>query len=200
MEINKLMETLSLAQRLKDNTRNSWTAGGRRESVAEHCWRLTLLAFFLRDEFPEADMEKVLHMCLIHDLGEAFTGDIPAFDKTAEDEVTESRALEEWVRSLPEPYCGELRALYGEMDALETVEVRIYKSLDKLEAVLQHNEAPLETWLPLERELNLTYGEENVAFSPYLTALRARLRRDTEAKLAAENAAEEDLTPERRSN
>ena len=200
MEIDKLMETLSLAQRLKDNTRHSWTAGGRRESVAEHCWRLALMAFFLRDEFPEADMEKVLHMCLIHDLGEAFTGDIPAFEKTAQDEAAEGRALEEWVRGLPEPYRGELRALYGEMDALQTPEARIYKALDKLEAVLQHNEASLDTWLPLERELNLTYGEDSVAFSPYLSALRARLRRDTEAKLAAGAAAENDLTPERRSN
>lgn len=38
MEIDKLMETMALAQRLKDNPRHSWTAGGRRESVAEHCW------------------------------------------------------------------------------------------------------------------------------------------------------------------
>ena len=200
MEIRALLKALAAAEQLKNNTRHSRTSAGRHESVAEHSWRLALMAYFVKDEYPELDMDKVIRMCLIHDLGEAFTGDIPAFDKTAEDEVTESRALEEWVRSLPEPYCGELRALYGEMDALETVEARIYKSLDKLEAVLQHNEAPLETWLPLERELNLTYGEENVAFSPYLTALRARLRRDTEAKLAAENAAEEDLTPERRSN
>ena len=200
MEIDKLMETMALAQRLKDNTRHSWTAGGRRESVAEHCWRLVLLAFFLRDEFPEADMERVLRMCLVHDLGEAFTGDIPAFHKTAADEAAESRALAEWVGGLPEPYRGELSALYREMDALETPEARIYKSLDKLEAVLQHNEAPLDTWLPLERELNLTYGEDNVAFSPYLTALRARLRRDTEAKLAAGDAAAGGLSPERRSN
>lgn len=200
MEVNTLMEVLALSARLKDNTRHSWTAGGRRESVAEHCWRLTLMAFFMRDEFPEADMEKVLHMCLIHDLGEAFTGDIPVFNKTAEDEAEESRALAQWVEALPQPYRHEMAELYREMDAQETVEARIYKSLDKLEAVLQHNEAPLDTWLPLERELNLTYGADTAAFSPYLTSLRARLRRDTEEKLAAGDAAEIDSTPERRSN
>ena len=40
------------------------------------------MAYFLRDEFPEADMGKVMLMCILHDLGESFTGDIPTFDKT----------------------------------------------------------------------------------------------------------------------
>ena len=71
------------------------------------------------------------------------------------------------------------------MDALETDEARLYKTLDKLEAMLQHNEADLSTWIPREYDLNLTYGEENAAFSPYLKSLRAELRRDTEEKLAA---------------
>ena len=47
----------------------------------------------MRDEFPEADMDKVIRMCIIHDLGEAFTGDIPTFEKTAEDEKNGRRAV-----------------------------------------------------------------------------------------------------------
>ena len=76
-----------------------------------------------------------------------------------------------------------MAALYAEMDALETPEAKLYKALDKLEAVIQHNEAPIATWLPREYDLNLTYADENVAFSPYLTALRAAIRRETEAKI-----------------
>lgn len=186
MEIKKLLEVMSLAEKLKNNTRHSWTSQGRHESVAEHSWRLALMAYFLRDEFPEADMDKVVRMCLIHDLGEAFTGDIATFWKTAANEDTERQLLDQWAASLPQPYQADLRALYSEMDALESLEARIYKALDKLEAVLQHNEAPLNTWLPLERELNQTYGEDAAAFSPYLSALRAQMRRDTEAKLCAE--------------
>ena len=185
MNAEKLLSIVTLAERLKNNTRHSWTSQGRRESVAEHSWRLTLMAFFLRDEFPQADMNKVMTMCLLHDMGEAFTGDIPSFHKTAEDEAEESRALAAWVDALPSPYREELSALYAEMDALETQEAKIYKSLDKLEVIHQHNEAPLDTWLPLERTLNLTYGQENVAFSPYLTQLRAILRRNSENKLEA---------------
>ena len=85
----ELLEILHTAERLKDVTRHSYTSGGRHESVAEHSWRITLMAFLLRDEFPELDMDKVLRMCLIHDLGECFTGDIPAFDKTADDSARE---------------------------------------------------------------------------------------------------------------
>ena len=55
----ELLEILHTAERLKDVTRHSYTSGGRHESVAEHSWRITLMAFLLRDEFPELDMDKV---------------------------------------------------------------------------------------------------------------------------------------------
>lgn len=185
MRPTDLLQVLHTAEKLKDTTRHCDTSGGRRESVAEHSWRLTLMAFFLRDEFPALDMDKVLRMCLIHDLGECFTGDIPSFLKTAADTEREDTLLERWVRGLPAPYCTELTALYGEMDALETQEARLYKALDKLEAVIQHNEAPISTWLPREYALNMTYADENVAFSPYLTALREAVRDETRAKIEA---------------
>ena len=141
-------------------------------------------AWLLRDKFPQLDMDKVLYMCLIHDLGEAFTGDIPSFEKTAADSLNEDKTLFNWVSTLPEPYRTDMTALYKEMNALETGEAKLYKALDKLEAVIQHNESPLDTWLPLEYELNLTYADENVAFSSYLTSLRAMIREDTERKIA----------------
>ena len=81
MEPRKLLDTLHVAEKLKDTTRHCYTSGGRHESVGEHSWRAALMAYFMKDEFPEADMNKVITMCLIHDLGEAFTGDIPTFDK-----------------------------------------------------------------------------------------------------------------------
>ena len=185
MRPTDLLQVLHTAEKLKDTTRHCDTSGGRRESVAEHSWRLTLMAFFLRDEFPALDMDKVLRMCLVHDLGDCFTGDIPSFLKTAADTEREDTLLERWVRSLPAPYCTELTALYAEMDALETQEARLYKALDKLEAVIQHNEAPISTWLPREYALNMTYADENVAFSPYLTALREAVRDETRAKIEA---------------
>jgi len=186
MDVRSFLNALHIAERLKDTTRHSYTSKGRHESVAEHSWRIALMAFFLRDEFPEADMDKVMRMCLIHDLGEAFTGDIPTFDKTAQHEATEEELLSRWVSSLPEPYCGEMQALYAEMNARQTLEAKIYKALDSLEAVIQHNEADLSTWIEREYSLNLTYGEDKAAFSPYLTALRQAIREDTAAKIQAQ--------------
>ena len=185
MEPEKLLEALHTAEKLKDTTRHCYTSKGRHESVAEHSWRLALTALFLRDEFPALDMDRVIRMCLIHDLGECFTGDIPSFLKSGGDEERERSALETWVASLPAPYSVELKTLYAEMDALETDEAKLYKALDKLEAVIQHNESDIATWLPREYELNLTYADENVAFSDYLKRLREEIRRETRDKIAA---------------
>lgn len=184
MKPQELLAVLRTAARLKDTTRHCCTPRHRRESVAEHSWRLALMAYLMRDEFPELDMDKVVRMCLIHDLGECFTGDIPSFEKTAADTAKEDGLLAQWVAALPQPYCRDMAALYAEMDALETPEAKLYKALDKLEAVISHNESPLDTWLPLEYQLNLTYADDNVAFSPYLTELRQAIRQETEEKVA----------------
>ena len=186
MEPRKLLDIIQIAERLKDTTRHCYTSGGRRESVAEHSWMTTLMAFFLRDEFPEADMNKVMQMCVIHDLGEAFTGDIPSFYKSAEHEQKEEAMLSQWVSSLPDTYAQQMQSLYAEMAARETVEAKIYKAIDNLEAVIQHDESSLDTWIEREYELNLTYGYDKVSFSGYLTALRDEIRKDTLEKLANE--------------
>ena len=185
MDARALIDALTVAERLKDTMRHCYTKNGRRESVAEHCWMMTLAAFWMKDEFPEADMDRVLKMCLIHDLGEAFTGDVPAFEETAADEQDEKALLYAWVASLPGGIAQEMRALYDEMEKRETLEAKIYKAVDGLEAVIQHNISDISTWLPLEYELNLTYADDKVAFSEYLRTLREEIRKDTLAKIDA---------------
>jgi putative hydrolase of HD superfamily len=184
MEARQLLDALHVAEKLKDATRHCYTSGGRHESVAEHSWRLALMAYFLRDDFPEADMDKVVRMCLIHDLGEAFTGDIPTFLKTDADRAAEDSLLSRWVASLPEPFAEEMAALYAEMEARQSLEARIYKALDGLEALIQHNESDLSTWSENEYELNLHYCDDRVGFSPALRALREAIREDTIARIA----------------
>lgn len=144
---------------------------------------MTLMAFFMKDEFPEVDMDKVIKMCIIHDLGEAFTGDIPTFEKTTANEQTEEELLLSWVKTLPENYAIEMTALYNEMSKRETVEAKVYKAIDSLEALIQHNISDLSTWIPKEYELNKTYADDKVAFSEYLKAVREEVRKDTLKKL-----------------
>lgn len=188
MEAREFLNIMKVAENLKNNTRHSWTSSGRHESVAEHSWRLTMMAFFLKDEFPQADMDKVIRMCIFHDMGEAFTGDIPAFLKNKQHEQEESQVIYQWIDTLPGDYSREVKALFDEMEALETLEAKIYKALDKMEALIQHNEADISTWLPLEYELNLVYGTEQVQFSEYFKKLKEEINQDTLDKIAEEKA------------
>ena len=184
MNPSELLQILTVAEKLKCNTRHCYTSSGRHESVAEHSWRIALMAMLIAPEFPEADMDKVIRMCLIHDLGEAFTGDIPTFEKTAADTEKEDAIFDRWVQTLPEATKQEWTALLAEMNALETLEAQIYKALDKMEAVIQHNESDISTWLPLEYDLQLRYGAENVKFSPWFQSLKEEIDDWTRRKIA----------------
>ena len=105
MDAKELLDILAVAAKLKTTMRHCVTAGDRRESVAEHCWRTALMAMLLTgvEDLRDLDMNKVIRMCLIHDLGEAFTGDIPVFRKTGEDSAREDGRLRRWAGSFPEP-------------------------------------------------------------------------------------------------
>ena len=184
MDTKELISALSVAERLKDTVRHCYTSQGRRESVAEHSWMMTLMAFFMKNEFPEADINKIIQMCIIHDLGECFTGDIPTFEKNSRHEAAEKALLEQWVQSLPEPTRHEMSSLYKEMEERQTLEAKIYKAIDSLEALIQHNLSDISTWSENEFELNLTYADDRVQFSDYLTRLRAEIRQNTVNKIA----------------
>ena len=184
MKPAELLAILRVAEKLKCNTRHCYTSSGRQESVAEHSWRIALMAMLIAPEFPEADMDKVIRMCLIHDLGEAFTGDIPTFDKTQADTEKEDAIFDRWVQTLPEETRAEWSSLLEEMNALETQEAKIYKALDKMEAVISHNESDIATWIPLEYDLQLRYGRENVKFSPWFQSLKAEIDDWTRRKIA----------------
>lgn len=73
--------------------------------------------------------------------------------------------------------------LYEEMIKRETVEAKVFKAIDGLEALIQHNISDLSTWIPKEYELNKTYADDKVAFSEYLKELREEIRKDTLEKL-----------------
>ncbi|MBQ8961162.1 MAG: HD domain-containing protein [Ruminococcus sp.] len=186
MRPQAFLEILHTAEKLKDTIRHCTTSKGRPESVAEHSWRISLMAMLLREQFPEADIDRVVRMCIVHDLGECFTGDIPTFSKTDLDREREDSLLQDWVISLPDQVSAELSALFAEMEAQQTLESKIFRALDKLEALIQHNESPINTWSENEYELNKTYAFDVTEFSDWLTDLRKEILAETLHKIETE--------------
>lgn len=182
--IHDILRFLHEVERLKSVTRHSWTSSGRHESVPEHTWRMALLAMVLREELPEIDAGRVIEMTLVHDLGETYTGDTPNFGQL--DQQAKQRQEEEDVRRLIAPLSpptGErILALWREFHACETPEARLANALDKLEVIIQHDEADLSTWLPLEYDLNLEYGREFTEFHDFIREFRRAVDEETRRK------------------
>ena len=141
------------------------------------------MALLCADEYPTLDINKVIKMCLVHDFGEAVTGDVPSFYKNEEHEKKEEQAIDFLLSKLSENTARELAELFDEMNALESEEAKLYKALDNLEAVVSHNEADISTWIEMEYEENLVYGQENCEWSDYTKKLREILKEQSIKKI-----------------
>jgi putative hydrolase of HD superfamily len=165
------------AEPLKHTLRNSWTSAGRRESTAEHSWRLALMALTLAEELPGVDLARLLGLLLIHDLGEAVHGDIPAPLQTGAKAAGERADLAGLLALLPPAPAARLLALWDEYEAAATPEARIAKALDKLETCLQHVEGANPPGF--DYAFNLGYGRGFDGAHPLVDALRALVDAET---------------------
>jgi putative hydrolases of HD superfamily len=185
--LDGILVFLRSAERLKTVTRSGWTSAGQRESVAEHTWRLCLMAMILYGRADGIDLAKLLRMCLIHDLGEAIGGDIPAPEQArggaGGKAARERDDLLELIRPLPDEARAEITGLWDEYEAAESAEARIAKGLDKLETILQHTQGSNPD--DFDYAFNLAYGQQYTAADPLLASLRQRLDVET-ARRAAE--------------
>lgn len=174
-KLERYLQFIREAERLKDVLRTAHTSAGRHESTAEHTWRLALLAAVLTDEKPELDMQRVLLMCLVHDLGEAYDGDIPAVAQAAPEakEASERTAIDRLTRLLPEQSGRKIRKIWEEYEACATPEARWVKALDKAETIIQHNQGANPA--DFNYGFNLTYGAEYFRDDELLRRLRRLL-------------------------
>ena len=184
-ELDGILAFLREAERLKTVTRSGWTSQGERESVAAHTWRLCLMAMLLYGGAPGVDLARLLRMCLVHDLGEALGGDVPApVQQAAAPKAGQERAdLLRLTAPLPASLRDEIVELWDEYEAAATPEARLAKGLDKLETILQHTQG--NNPADFDYAFNLAYGRRYTAGDPLLEALRTRLDAET-ARLAGQ--------------
>ncbi len=170
------------AERLKDTLRSGITRKGRAESTAEHSWRLALLALLFDTELAGLDRHRLLKLCLVHDLGEAISGDVPAIHQEAGDNRAErERAdLTQLCAPLPDDLRREMLALWDEYNEAATPEAVMAKGFDKLETMLQHligKNAP-----DFDYAFNLGYGLAQTSRHPLLRQIRASVDAGTRAQ------------------
>lgn len=181
-ELTGLLDFLRAAEQLKNTTRHCFTSEGRHESVAEHTWRLCLMALVFEKEFPDVDFAKLIKICLIHDIGEAINGDIPAplQDGMPDKAEAERRDLMTLLAPLPADLRAEISALWDEYEAAETPEARLAKGFDKLETILQHIQGKNPDGF--DYRYNLHYGKRYTSDEPLIAAVREILDRETERR------------------
>lgn len=188
-KLKRIYQIIRLGENLKTELRHSWLSNGRRESVAEHTWRMTLMAVLLQPYLKtNLDMDKLLKMVIIHDLVEAEARDIPVFEimndvaAMKQKQANELRAMSNIKNILPEELEEDLYRIWIEFEAKETYEAKVANALDKLEVQIQHNEADISTWKPIEYELCLLLGE-HTDFSSVLTELKAIIELEAKEKI-----------------
>jgi len=187
-DIQKTLAFLRAAEKLKTTHRSGYTSAGNPESVAEHTWRLCLMAMLLAPEMPEVDLAHLLRICLVHDLGEAVGGDVPAPEQARRaaagepsKDADERRDLVALAALLPADRRDEIVALWDEYATGTTREAQLAKALDKLETILQHTQGANPPGF--DHDFNLRYGRQFTDRPPLVAAIRALLDRET-ARLA----------------
>lgn len=189
-ELNNILDFLHIMEGEKDTLRHSWTSRGRQESIAEHSWRVSLMAILLSPFLEnKVNLEKVLKMIVIHDLAEIITGDIPAQIHQNNAKIKENRekeelkAIQNLIKSLGSEKSKELYKLWLEHEQKETNEAMFVKALDKIEVRIQHNEASLETWDEDELPRSLFAADKYCQFNKAIKEFNEIVKQESVQKL-----------------
>ncbi|MEO3413742.1 HD domain-containing protein [Roseovarius sp. CAU 1744] len=176
-EAEARLEFLEAAGALKDVMRSGFTIAGRPEDTAAHTWRLCLWVLVFEDQLDGADILRLLKICLLHDLGEAISGDIPAPLQQGDKSADERADLMRLLGPLPPDLRARFASLWEEYTAAASTEAQIAKGLDKLETILQHTQGRNPPGF--DHAFNLDYGRGRTDAHPLLSALREIVDRKT---------------------
>lgn len=187
----KIISFIQSSEKLKIEARRVPKSNGSSESVAEHSWRLSLLVLAIHPHLScNASLEKLLQLAIIHDLPELITGDEPYFKSPIgthlhkEKEEREARAIQDIVSKYGIESVN-LEALWEEYKEGKTYEAKIVKALDKVEAQIQLNQAPIETWVSEEFTDIHNRLDHFCDFEPFLKKLRIQVQEMSKKKVQA---------------
>ena len=167
--MKRVVEFLFEVGMLKKTPRTGYQfLGSGGESVADHSFRTAVIGYVLSSQEPDADRNKVVLMCLFHDLSEARSGDHNYMNKKYV-EVDEESAIRDQVRGIP--FGDEIKALIQEFNNNDTLEACLSKDADQLEMILE-----------LKEQLDL--GNPNA--QDWLSFAVRRLHTDSAKKMAKE--------------
>lgn len=185
VDIQKRLAFIREAEKLKDVLRSAHTSKGRHESTAEHTWRLCLLAMVFEDQLSHLDFARVLKICVIHDLGEAISGDVSAIEQNADSNKSEQERsdLLQLMHPLDPQLREELLILWDEYETASSPEARAVKAMDKIETLIQHNQGinPAD----FNYEFNLTYGKKYTDADSLFSDIRADIDKDTQENVSS---------------
>lgn len=187
-KLEKILEFIHEAEKLKKEMRHSWLSDGRQESVAEHSWRTALMALLLNPELEnKIDINRALKMAVVHDISEIFTGDTPAFNIQEKQKTKEKER--EFILGFEEKYGLEgIAELWLEYEEMKTPEGKFIKALDKLEVRIQHDEADMKTWNDVEYPRSQFIPDSYCEHDKTLKELNALIKEEAKNKIIQESS------------
>ena len=142
-DLDKTVDFIKEIEKLKSVTRFNRTLDGRFENSAEHSWQGAIAAMVLQDYYPERlNIEKVMSMLLIHDLGEIYAGDTWVFDdeKKLHSHDRELESIEKTMSILPEEKYLNMKNSWLEFEKGQSAEARYARVIDALVPLINHLE------------------------------------------------------------
>ena len=142
-DLDKTVDFIKEIEKLKSVTRFNRTLDGRFENSAEHSWQGAIAAMVFQDYYPEKlNMEKVISMLLIHDLGEIYAGDTWVFDdkKKVHSHDRELESIKKTMSILPEEKYLNMKKSWLEFEKGQSVEARYARVIDALVPLKNHLE------------------------------------------------------------
>jgi len=187
-DLAKLLKFLHETEKFKSTFRKYPLSTGRKESSAEHSWRLSLMAFLVAEQLDlKIDIKKATEIAIVHDIAEAYCGDFDSLkifrgtlDKSVK-EKAEKDAIMRITTHLPKRLGHKILSLWEEYEDAKTLEAKYIKALDKIETTIQYIETDHSMWEGTDHVAG-SYADPKVEefpeLRPFLKELKKELRKE----------------------